>query len=65
MAKQPATENTAANAPAKPKRPTPEQLQSLTRGGRYTFNPETGKFGELRKPTKSAAAEFGPKTGAK
>jgi len=56
------TEKTAAPAssepvaaPKKKLRPTAEQLQQITRGGRYAFNPETGKVSPTRVATKSAA----------
>lgn len=51
-----------ADAPKKKVRPTAEQLQKVTRGGRYTFNPETGAMGLIRQPTKAAVQ--GAKTGA-
>lgn len=41
----------AAPAPARPRRPTPEQLQALTDGGSYTFDPTTGRFDQKRKGT--------------
>ncbi|CAA0103582.1 hypothetical protein [Zhongshania aliphaticivorans] len=50
-------------APKKKLRPSPEQLQQITQGGRYAFNPETGAMSPLRQHTK--AAEPGAKTGAK
>ncbi len=53
----------AAVAPvAKPQRPTPEQLQQISRGGSYVFNPENGKLSSRRAPTK--AATVGTKKGA-
>lgn len=48
-------EPAATDKPAKQKRPTAEQLQQLRRGGNYRFNPETGQFGLVRKPTQKAA----------
>tara|TARA_Y100001936_G_scaffold247364_1_gene293032 strand:+ start:692 stop:883 length:192 start_codon:yes stop_codon:yes gene_type:complete len=48
-----ATTATSKAAPAK--RPTPEQLQALRRGGSYTFNPANGNFGKHRSATKPAA----------
>lgn len=37
------------------KRPTPEQLATLRKGGDYKFNPTTGALVQTRKPTKPEA----------
>lgn len=52
-----------AEPPKKNVRPTAKQLQQITKGGRYAFNPETGAMGLIRQPTKAAVP--GAKTGAK
>lgn len=53
MAKQPTSvsEKSSGNMSEKSKRPTPEQLQTLRRGGSYTFNAGNGSFGKRRPGT--------------
>lgn len=46
------------------KRPTPEQLQTLRRGGSYTFNAGNGSFGKRRPGTLPAISRT-PKPEAK
>lgn len=46
-----AAEPKDAPAPDRPRGPTPEQLQTLTEGGSYTFDPDTGRFEQTRQGT--------------
>lgn len=50
MAKAPTTNETPEAPAPKKKRPTPEQLAKIHKGGSYVFNAATGQLVQTRKP---------------